>query len=143
MWAAQAPQSICGYGGMADMFKVRPCLTTVQCTMYIQAAKKSSIPQNTTIVKLSNNLNWKKIETIFLEAHCPCPCPCPCQGPFICNYQAINCEQVFLYLDSTVQTLKSRVSESSLIFLSWNHCPPKTTKCSLNFKKNTWHRPHD
>ena len=32
MWAAQAPQSICGYGGMADMFKVRPCLTTVQCT---------------------------------------------------------------------------------------------------------------
>ena len=47
MWAAQAPQSICGYGGMADMFKVRPCLTTVQCTMYIQAAKKSSFPQNT------------------------------------------------------------------------------------------------
>ena len=57
-------------------------------------------------------------------------------GPFSCNYQAVNCKQVFLYLNSTVQTLmKSTVSESSLMFLSWNHFPTKTAKCSLNFKK--------
>ena len=55
-------------------------------------------------------------------------------GPFSCNYQAVNCKQVFLYSNSTVQTLKSTVSENSLMFLSWNHFPTKTTKCSLNFK---------
>ena len=58
------------------------------------------------------------------------------QSPFSCNYQAVNCKQIFLYLNSTVQTLmKSTVSESSLMFLSWNHFPTKTAKCSLNFKK--------
>ena len=56
------------------------------------------------------------------------------QGSFSCNYQAVNCKQVFLYSNSTVQTLKSTVSENSLMFLSWNHFPTKTTKCSLNFK---------
>ena len=56
------------------------------------------------------------------------------QGFFSCNYQAVNCKQVFLYSNSTVQTLKSTVSENSLMFLSWNHFPTKTTKCSLHFK---------
>ena len=56
------------------------------------------------------------------------------QGCFSCNHQAVNCKQVFLFSNSTVQTLKSTVSENSLLFVSWNHLPTKTKKCRLNFK---------
>ena len=57
------------------------------------------------------------------------------QGLFSCNYQDVNCKHVFLFLNSVIQNQKATVSESSLLFLSWNYFPTQTTKCSLNFKK--------
>ena len=57
------------------------------------------------------------------------------QGLFSCNYQGVNCKHVFLFLNSVIQNQKATVSESSLLFLSWNYFPTQTTKCSLNFKK--------
>ena len=57
------------------------------------------------------------------------------QGPVSFNYEALNDKHVFLYLNSTIQTLKATVWESSQLFLYWNQFSTKLDKFSFKFQK--------
>ena len=52
-----------------------------------------------------------------------------------CNYIAVDKNQIFLYWNSIVQTLKAKVTYCPHRFLYRYHLPAKISKCSLKFQK--------